>query len=90
MTEGELTVHIRCLSGLRNVARTKVEEARFPAGTTLRELSRWIADRYGITAPGPSVMCTLNGRGWRQTANSLETVLCEGDEITLFPLLTGG
>jgi molybdopterin converting factor small subunit len=85
-----VTVHIRYLSGLRDTTHTRMDEERFPAGTRLRDVSRWLAGKYAITAPGPTVMCTLNGRGWSQASQSLDTELHDGDEIALFPLLSGG
>ncbi len=90
MTAPELTVRIRYLSSLRDAANTRMEEVRFPGGTRLRDVSGWIAGKHGITVPGPTVMGTLNGRGWSQTPQSLETELRDGDEIALFPLLSGG
>ncbi|HTP59440.1 MAG TPA: MoaD/ThiS family protein [Spirochaetia bacterium] len=88
--EDTVTVRIRYLSGLRNTTGIPSEEVRFPVGTPLRDVSQWLARKYGITAPGPGVMSTLNGRGWSQTALALETQLSDGDEISLFPLLSGG
>jgi molybdopterin converting factor small subunit len=90
MTEETVTVRIRYLSGLRDATGIRAEEVAFPAGTCLRGVSQWLAQRYDITAPGPSVMSTLNGRGWSQTPQALETRLRDGDEIALFPLLSGG
>ena len=90
MTATEVTVRIRYLSGLRDTTRTRMDEVRFPAGTRLRDVSQWLANKYGIAVPGPTVMSTLNGRGWSQSPQSLETELHEGDEIALFPLLSGG
>ena len=90
MAEETVTVRIRYLSGLRDATGLPAEEAAFTAGTRLRDVSRWLLQKYNITAPGPGVMSTLNGRGWSQTPQALETRLCEGDEIALFPLLSGG
>jgi molybdopterin converting factor small subunit len=88
--EGTVKVRIRYLSGLRDTTGIPAEDVQFPAGTPLRGVSAWLARTYGITAPGPGVMSTLNGRGWSQTAGALETQLSDGDEIALFPLLSGG
>lgn len=90
MTAKDVTVCIRYLSGLRDTTGTGTEEVRFPPGTRLRDLSLWLAKRYGVEVPGPSVMGTVNGRGWSQTSQALETELRNGDEISLFPLLAGG
>ena len=90
MTPRAVTVRIRYLSGLRDATGIRMEEVPFPAGTRLRDVSAWLAGKYGIACPGPSVMSTLNGRGWSQTTQALEAKLQEGDEIALFPLLSGG
>lgn len=83
-------VHIRYLSGLRDATNTGTEEVRFPPGTRLRDLSRWLAEKYGLAVPGPGVMGTVNGRGWSQTPLAMETELHNDDQIALFPLLSGG
>jgi len=44
----------------------------------------------GIALPTPEVMSTLNGHGLGQLPAGLATELHEGDEIALFPLLSGG
>jgi len=90
VTATEVTVRIRYLSGLRDTTHTRMDEVRFPGGTRLRDISQWLAGKYGIVAPGPTLMCTLNGRGWNQSPQALETELHDGDEIALFPLLSGG
>jgi molybdopterin converting factor small subunit len=90
MTAQAVTVRIRYLSGLRDATGIRMEEVPFAAGTCLRGVSRWLAEKYGIICPGPSVMSTLNGRGWSQTPQALETELHDRDEIALFPLLSGG
>ena len=83
-------MRIRYLSGLRDATGIREETVLFPAGTPLSGVSQWLAQKYGMHAPGPGVMSTLNGRGWSQTPRALETQLSDGDEIALFPLLSGG
>ncbi len=90
MNAPEVTVRIRYLSSLRDAARTRMEEVRFPGGSRLRDVSTWLAGNHQIAVPGPAVMGTLNGRGWSQASQALETELRDGDEIALFPLLSGG
>lgn len=87
MTATEVRVRIRYLSALRDATHTRMEEVKFPSGARLLDVSQWLAEKYSLTVPSPSVMCTLNGRGWDL---ALETELHEGDEIALFPLLSGG
>ena len=90
MTPRAVTVRIRYLSGLRDATGIRVEEFRSPQGPASRDVSAWLAGEVRHCLPGPSVMSTLNGRGWSQTTQALETKLQEGDEIALFPLLSGG
>lgn len=90
MTATDVRVRIRYLSGVRDATHTRMEEVKFPCGARLRDVSRWLAQKYNMTVPSPSVMSTVNGRGWSQTPLALETELQEGDEIALFPLLSGG
>ena len=90
MTSAEVTVRIRYLSGLRDITKTRLDEVRFPTGSSLKDVAQWLIDKYHITVPSPTVMSTLNGRGWSQTPLGVATALTEGDEIALFPLLSGG
>ena len=85
-----MTVRIRYLSALRDTTRMRMEDAVFADGATLKEVSAFLAEKYGIHVPGPSVMGTVNGRGWSQTSQGAATELHQGDEIALFPLLSGG
>ena len=85
-----MTVHIRYLSALRDTTNLRSEEASFPEGARLSDVSALLAEKYGIRVPGPSVMGTVNGQGWSQTVQGTATELHEGDEIALFPLLSGG
>ena len=88
--EPALTVRVRYLSAVRDATGTRSDDLRLAAGSTLESVSRWLEDRYSLIAPGPDLMCTLNGYGWNQVPEGLATKLHEGDEIALFPLLSGG
>jgi molybdopterin converting factor small subunit len=90
MTAVSVTVRIRYLSALRDITHTRMEEATFPAGSSLADVAGLIFEKYGIRVPSPTLMSTLNGRGWSQMPQALATELHEGDEIALFPLLSGG
>jgi molybdopterin converting factor small subunit len=83
-------VCVRYLSAIRDKTGKRVDELALPEGSTLTEVSAWLLQSYGIVAPGPALMSTLNGFGWNQVPQGLATELHEGDEIALFPLLSGG
>ena len=85
-----LTVSVRYLSAVREQAGTKRDEVRLPPGSTLAAAVDWIRTTRGLEVPGPGLMSTLNGYGWTQLQNGMATVLHEGDEIALFPLISGG
>jgi molybdopterin converting factor small subunit len=85
-----LSVSIRYLSAVREQAGTRRDEVLLPPGSTLAAAADWIRAHRGIEVPAPALMSTLNGHGWAQLPEGLATVLSEGDEIALFPLISGG
>jgi molybdopterin converting factor small subunit len=85
-----LTVRVRYLSAVREKTGTRADDLHLPAGSTLADVSRWLKDTYSLGVPGPDLMSTLNGYGWNQVPEGMATKLQEGDEIALFPLLSGG
>ena len=85
-----MTVSIRYLSAVREKAGTRHDDLSLPIGSTLAAAAAWIRRERGIEVPSAGLMGTLNGHGWTQLAAGTATVLNEGDEIALFPLLSGG
>ena len=85
-----MAISIRYLSAVREQAGTRRDELTLPGGSTLAAAAAWIRRERGIEVPGPGLMGTLNGHGWTQLPAGTATVLNEGDEIALFPLLSGG
>jgi molybdopterin converting factor small subunit len=86
----EVTVRVRYLSAVRERTGTRADDLRLPAGSTLAAVAGWLKLTYGIAVPDPSLMSTLNGYGWNQVPQGLATELHDGDEVALFPLLSGG
>ena len=87
---GHVTVVIKFLSALRDRAGVGEERLSLPKGATLRAMAEHLAQRYGLHVPAPDVMATLNGHGWQQAAQGLDTPLQDGDVIHLFPPISGG
>lgn len=85
-----IAVSVRYLSAVREKAGTRRDDLSLPPGSTLADAAEWIRGHRGIEVPGPGLMGTLNGHGWTQLPAGPATVLRGGDEIALFPLLSGG
>ncbi len=81
---------MRYLSAVRDQAGRREEAVELPAGSRLRELASWLGEKRGLKLPDPLVMATLNGRGWGQQKQGMDTPLAEGDEMALFPVVGGG
>ncbi len=64
--------------------------ASFSPGNTLRHLALWLSDRYAIDLPDRQTMLILNGKGWTQLPDNLDTPLHDGDVVLLAPVLMGG
>jgi molybdopterin converting factor small subunit len=86
----EVTVRVRYLSAVRERTGTRADDLHLPPGSTLAAVADWLKLRYGIAMPDPSLMSTLNGYGWNQVPQGLATEMHDGDEVALFPLLSGG
>jgi len=88
--DGAMTIHIRYLSSVREKTGRRADDLTLPAGSTLAAVTSWLATTHHLEVPAPPLMATLNGRGWSQYAQGLDTELHDGDEIALFPMLSGG
>ncbi len=86
----DMKVRIKYLSALRDQTHRRLDELELPAGSRLQDLAGWLAKSYGLAVPGSTLLGTLNGRGWTQLPDSLATELHDGDEVALFPLVSGG
>ncbi len=90
MAKDSVKVKIKYLAALRDRVGVKQEEIELSQGATLRDVAVWLKERYDLSLPSLQIMATLNGRGWGQFPQKMETVLSEGDEICLFPPISGG
>lgn len=68
----------------------KEETIQLPPEATLQDVVNWLNKKYRLQLPHPSIMAILNGRGWGQLQESLNTVIKDGDTICLFPPISGG
>jgi molybdopterin synthase sulfur carrier subunit len=84
------TLTLVYLARLRDAFGTATESVRLPAGiATAAELRRWLAARGGAwateLAPGRAVRMAVN-----HDMAQPETPVRPGDEVALFPPVTGG
>jgi molybdopterin converting factor small subunit len=89
-TDVGVRVHVRYLSALRDWAGRRDDLLALEEGATLADLAAWLRDERGLLLPDAGVMATLNGRGWGQLEQGLATALADGDEVSLFPVISGG
>ena len=85
-----MTVTVKYLSVLRDKTGLRQESASFPAGSRLADLARWLEERHGFEYGDRRLMFILNGRGWGQYPQGLETPLSDGDTVLLSTPVSGG
>lgn len=88
--QGVIHVRICYHSTIREETGTSEEQVAFPMGSRLSTVTEWLAGRYGIAVPGPTLLAAVNGFVWNRRTSGPSASLSEGDEIALFPLLVGG
>jgi len=88
--KSRVRIRLKYLVSVRDKTGRGEEEAELPAGSTLGHLAEWLQTRYGLEVPSPHVMAVLNGRGWGQLPQKLDTPLKDGDAVSIFPPIAGG
>jgi sulfur-carrier protein len=94
----KITIH--SILGVKDVIGQRELDLEFPLGTTMGDLLSWMKAKWRDALVGhlfqpdtgdllPHVRVMVNGQTI-QFLNGLETVLNEGDEVLLLPLVSGG
>ena len=83
-------VLVRFLASVKDKVGKGMEEFELPDGSTLSELAARLQESHQLSLLDPAIMVTLNGKGLQQLPDGLDTKLCEGDMILLFPPISGG
>jgi molybdopterin converting factor small subunit len=81
---------IKYLVSVRDQTGKSEEEVDFPDGSMLQDVAGWLHKSYGLKIPDPALMSTLNGRGWNQCPEKMNTRLQNGDRICIFSPIAGG
>ena len=85
-----IEVTVKYLSVLKDRAGIGQETVALPDGSALCDLIGLISSKRGIRLPDPHVMMVLNGKGFSQYSEKLETRLNDGDTLLLLPPVSGG
>jgi len=89
-SDSTIVVKVKYLAATRDQAGTGEDQVTLPAGASLRDLACYLKERRGLSLPQSDVIATLNGRGWEQAPQGLDTPLQPGDIVHLFPPIAGG
>jgi len=95
-----IKVKVYTILTLKDVLGKRELEISFPSGSTVRDLISYMVNEWGeklsshLFHPGsdrllPHVRLMVNGR-LIEFLNGMETVLQDGDEFSMLPIVTGG
>jgi molybdopterin synthase sulfur carrier subunit len=95
-----IKVKIYTILTLKKILGQREFEVSIQEGSTVKDLLSWMIQTWGdklsphLFHPGsdrllPQIRLLVNGRDI-QFLNGLETVLHDGDEFSMLPILTGG
>jgi molybdopterin converting factor subunit 1 len=81
-----MRVTIRLFARLRDLAGAGELTCDMPAGASVSDVWRWLAERYpAVAAHGSSVSAAVNADYAR-----MGTALSDGDEVAFLPPVSGG
>lgn len=95
-----MKVKIYTILALKKILGQREFEVSIPPGSTVRNLLSWMVDKWGdslsphLFNPGsdallPHIRLMVNGRSI-EFLDGMDTVLQDGDEFLMLPLVTGG
>jgi molybdopterin synthase sulfur carrier subunit len=95
-----IKVKISTILALKEIIGQREFEVSIPRGSTVRDLLSWMVNRWGdnlsphLFKPGtdslvPHIRLMVNGRSI-EFLKGMDTVLQEGDEFLMLPIVAGG
>jgi len=95
-----IRVKVYTILALKNILGQREFEVTIPPGSTVKDLLSWMVNKWGdklsphLFKPGsdsilPQIRLMVNGRSI-EFLNGMDTVLQDGDEFSMLPLVTGG
>ncbi len=95
-----IKVKVYTILALKKVIGQREFEVSLPPGSTVKDLTSWMVNKWGdqlsphLFKPGsdallPHIRLMVNGRSI-EFLKGMETVLQDGDEFLMLPLVSGG
>ena len=95
-----MRIKVSTILALKKILGGRELEISLPPGSTVKDLISWMINKWGDTLsphllkPGsdsvlPHIRLMINGRSI-EFLNGMETVLQDGDEFLMLPLVAGG
>ncbi len=95
-----IRVKVYTILALKTILGQREFEISIPPGSTVKDLLSWMVNKWGdnlsphLFKPGsdsllPHIRLMVNGRSI-EFLNGMDTVLQDGDEFSMLPLVTGG
>ena len=95
-----ITVKIHTILTLKKVLGQREIEVQLQEGSSVKDLLSWMTTQWGddlsphLFSPGtdqllPHIRLLVNGQDIH-FLNGIDTILRDGDELTILPMLTGG
>lgn len=95
-----IRVKVYTILALKKILGQREFEVSIPPGSTVKDLLSWMVNKWGdnlsphLFKPGsdsllPHIRLMVNGRSI-EFLNGMDTVLQDGDEFSMLPLVTGG
>ena len=95
-----ITVRVYTILSLKKIIGRREFEVSLPEGSTVKNLLAWMVDRWGDAlssrlfssgsdSPLSHIRFMVNGRSI-EFLKGTDTVLSEGDEFLMLPLVSGG
>jgi len=87
---GKIAVTIKYLVSLADKTGRRSDTVKLSRGSVLADLTDWLERERDLRVPDKRIMTVLNGKGWDQYPEKLNTELTDGDTVLLFPPISGG
>jgi len=95
-----IRIKVYTILALKKILGQREFEVSIPPGSTVKDLLSWMVNKWGdklspnLFKPGsdsilPHIRLMVNGRSI-EFLNGMDTVLQDGDEFSMLPLVTGG